>query len=420
MMEASSRTWIPALLAIMVVVAAPVYAQDNQPTVEVSHITGPLHLLRVNDNVAVVASVGEDGTLLVDTAFTETAPAVKEALLGLAPEPKPIRVVVNTHGDGDHVGGNAALGATALILSHPGTRRQMSAYFALPTLEVDGLPQITLSSESTIYFNGDAIRLLPVPGGHAAGDMVVHFARSGVACLGDIVLNGTFANADPGRGGDARYLLRVLRELRMSLPADTILVPGHGAILNLTELDSYIEMVASTITAVETEVAAGRSLAEILPRQPLAAWSEWESAEVGLSIDRWTTEIYASLKKDEYPQSICAPMTEALIADGVDAAVQLYRRLKTEASADWSFAENELNLLGYQLLQRQMVDEAIVIFKLNVEAYPEAFNPPDSLGEAYMAAGQDELAIASYQRSLALNPDNTNAVAMLERLYARQ
>jgi hypothetical protein len=58
-----------------------------------------------------------------------------------------------------------------------------------------------------------------------------------------------------------------------------------------------------------------------------------------------------------------------------------------------------------------MVDEAIVIFKLNVEVYPEAFDPPDSLGE---------LAIASYQRSLELNPDNTNAVAMLERLHARQ
>ena len=57
-----------------------------------------------------------------------------------------------------------------------------------------------------------------------------------------------------------------------------------------------------------------------------------------------------------------------------------------------------------------------MIFELNVEAYPEAFNPWDSLGEAQMAAGQREKAIASYRRSLELNPDNTNAVSVLAGL----
>ena len=49
-------------------------------------------------------------------------------------------------------------------------------------------------------------------------------------------------------------------------------------------------------------------------------------------------------------------------------------------------------------------------------AYPEAFNPYDSLGEAHMIAGHHDLAVANYQHSLDLNPDNTNAVAMLARL----
>ena len=56
------------------------------------------------------------------------------------------------------------------------------------------------------------------------------------------------------------------------------------------------------------------------------------------------------------------------------------------------------------------------IFELNVKAYPDAFNTYDSLGEAYMTAGQNDLAIANYQRSLDLNPDNTNATTMLTRL----
>ena len=54
--------------------------------------------------------------------------------------------------------------------------------------------------------------------------------------------------------------------------------------------------------------------------------------------------------------------------------------------------------------------------ELNVEAFPEAFNTYDSLGEAYMTAGRTADAIANYQRSLDLNPNNTNAAAMLSRL----
>jgi hypothetical protein len=51
------------------------------------------------------------------------------------------------------------------------------------------------------------------------------------------------------------------------------------------------------------------------------------------------------------------------------------------------FSEPELNTLGYELLGAGRVAEAVEIFKLNVEMFPEAFNAYDSLGEAYAAAG---------------------------------
>ena len=79
-----------------------------------------------------------------------------------------------------------------------------------------------------------------------------------------------------------------------------------------------------------------------------------------------------------------------------------------------------LNRLGYKLLGGQHVDEAIAIFQLNVEAYPDAANTYDSLGKAFMARGDTALAIANYERSLELDPDNANAVAMLERLRATE
>ncbi len=65
-----------------------------------------------------------------------------------------------------------------------------------------------------------------------------------------------------------------------------------------------------------------------------------------------------------------------------------------------------------------MVDEAVRVFKLNVDSFPASFNPYDSLGEAYAIAGKTDFAIASYKRSLELNPRNENATAMLKELHA--
>jgi len=386
---------------------------DQPLPVEVSHITGTLHQLRCNGNVGVVASIGEDGTLLVDTGYAATATAVKEELAKLGSGP--VRIIVNTHGDGDHVGGNATLEDGAVIIGHPEVHRRMGTYFALPAVDAAGLPMVTLNGDATIHFNNEVIRVLPVPGGHTAGDVVVHFTLSKVACIGDLVLLGTFPNADPARGGDAQRLIEVLTGLQKTLPADTTLLAAHGGTFTMAELEAYIDMIEGTVAAVATEQAAGLSLPEIVERNPLAAWSEWESPGNGLSFENWTTEVYASLN-GAGPQSICAPMTETLVQDDVEAAVTRYQLLKKEEPESWSFAENELNMLGYQLLARDRIDDAIVIFKLNAETFPEGFNTYDSLAEAYMLAGRTEAAIANYERSLELNPNNTNAVSMLTRI----
>jgi len=101
---------------------------------------------------------------------------------------------------------------------------------------------------------------------------------------------------------------------------------------------------------------------------------------------------------------------------GVDAAVAQYRDLKHREKDSYDFGEEELNRLGYQLLGAAKTGEAIAIFKINVEAYPESWNVYDSLAEGYANAGQKELAIKNYARSLELNPGNRNAVEQLAKL----
>jgi tetratricopeptide (TPR) repeat protein len=79
-------------------------------------------------------------------------------------------------------------------------------------------------------------------------------------------------------------------------------------------------------------------------------------------------------------------------------------------------SEADLNRLGYELLNDKKNAEAIEILKLNVEEFPASANVYDSLGEAYMAAGFKEQAIANYKKSLELDPKNTNAEEMLKKL----
>lgn len=113
---------------------------------------------------------------------------------------------------------------------------------------------------------------------------------------------------------------------------------------------------------------------------------------------------------------IAGMLLKTAVEKDVAAAVKQYRELKANNANEYDFSEGELERVGYQLLEMKKVGEAIEIFKLNVEAYPQDSDTYDSLGEAYVAHGDKELAAANYKKSLELDPKNTNATAMLTSL----
>jgi CubicO group peptidase (beta-lactamase class C family) len=83
---------------------------------------------------------------------------------------------------------------------------------------------------------------------------------------------------------------------------------------------------------------------------------------------------------------------------------------------DPTAVEVEVNAVGYALLRMEKTEQALGVFELNTRVFPDAFNTWDSLGEALMNLGRDDEAIRAYQRSLELNPDNTNAETMIARI----
>ena len=123
---------------------------------------------------------------------------------------------------------------------------------------------------------------------------------------------------------------------------------------------------------------------------------------------------------DSPKKSIAETLYKTATEKSGAAAVAEYRQLKNANAAMYDFSESELNALGYQLLRSGKLKDAIEIFKLNVEMFPNAANPYDSLGEAYLADNQKESALINYKKAVALNPTNANAVQIVNRIEGKE
>ncbi|MEW5923971.1 MAG: hypothetical protein AB1746_08295 [Candidatus Zixiibacteriota bacterium] len=101
--------------------------------------------------------------------------------------------------------------------------------------------------------------------------------------------------------------------------------------------------------------------------------------------------------------------------DSLAAALAKIRKMRSDGS-DIYVEEASINSIGYYLLSKERFAEAIEIFRFNAEVFPQSANVYDSYAEALMKSGDIENAIINYNKSLELNPDNSNAREMLKNL----
>ena len=118
----------------------------------------------------------------------------------------------------------------------------------------------------------------------------------------------------------------------------------------------------------------------------------------------------------EQKESIADILLQTIIDKDVQAAIEQYRELKLNSPEKYNFKESQLNALGYNLIKLSKNAEAIEILKLNIEEFPASANVYDSMGEAYMINGNNELALENYKKSLQIDPSNKNAVEMIQKL----
>jgi glyoxylase-like metal-dependent hydrolase (beta-lactamase superfamily II) len=185
----------------------------------------------------------------------------------------------------------------------------------------------------------------------------------------------------------------------------------------LVAVRDYIAWLWSGVKALDAE---GVSLEQAMARLPIPSQLDFIRLAGGSEEDlaryhrTQATALWRQLKES------AASMVQRAIDEGnAEAGVARYRELAAGNDTEVYFDENEFNMLGYRLLGQGRVDDAIAVFRLNVERFPDSWNVYDSLGEAHAARGNIARAIELYRRSVELNPENTNGLEAIRRLEAR-
>jgi glyoxylase-like metal-dependent hydrolase (beta-lactamase superfamily II) len=407
------------VVTVLLGIALSSSAQQAPPAVRTVKLADNLFELTTFSSpigTKMLALVGPEGALLVDTGEAETAEAEREELSRLSAGS--VRYVINTHLHDDHTGGNPVLGIGATVIAHDNVRRRYTtgARLLFPRPK-EALPSLTFDHAMTLYVNGEEVRLLHMPPGHTDGDIIVHFVRSATVAVGDLIFADKFPFVALPHGGNVQGYLDDLETMASTFPEETRFVAAHGPIYTAVQVRAYRAELLAMRDRVRQGLATGKTTAQLKAAKVLDPWASWGDSYI--TADRFIDTLVAAEtpSPDAGKPSVADQMAPALMgrADG-ETAARLYRRLKAEQPFSYRFDEDEINLLGYGLLSRKRVADAIAIFRLNVEEHPASANVYDSLAEAYMADGQKESAITNYRKSLELDPSNSNAARMLERL----
>jgi cyclase len=262
--------------------------------------------------------VGEDGVVVVDTGRAAGAPAILAQIRRISQ--MPIRYIIVTGPDADHVGGNEALAKAGEHFfsnnaRNAGNREAPILSITRLMRHLKDIPRGSWPTEvfdyprKAIYVNGEAIEVLSQPPSHTDSDAFVFFRRSDVVMAGDVLDTRQFPVIDVERGGSIEGEIAALNRLvELAVPsvpvvsreAGTIVIPGHGRLCDQYDVIEYRDMLTIIRDRVRDLIEAGRSLAQVQAAQPAKGYT----ARYGNAGGSWTTErfieaVYKSLPKEK-------------------------------------------------------------------------------------------------------------------------
>jgi len=293
-----------------------------------------LEVLQLRPNFYMIAGaggnigfqIGVDGVVVVDSGSAASAEAVVAAIKKVTAQP--IRYVINTSADPDHVGGNAIvaragqtlftgsggaglaanfLGGGASILSVEQVLTRMSGPSGKPSpFPIADWPTETFNQpRKYMYLNGEGIEVFHQPAAHTDGDAIVFFRRSDVVVAGDVFDTRAFPVIDIGKGGSIQGEIAALQKLvDLAIPSvpivsreeGTLVIPGHGRICDQLDIVEYRDMVTIIRDRIRDLMKQGLTLEQIKAASPARGYVRRYGSDTG----SWTTNdfveaVYRSL-----------------------------------------------------------------------------------------------------------------------------
>ncbi|KOR87566.1 serine hydrolase [Paenibacillus solani] len=160
-----------------------------------------------------------------------------------------------------------------------------------------------------------------------------------------------------------------------------------------------------------------RSNLMLLPDEGMGVLFMMNADHVGGKI--LSSAILDVLLGDDVPyvrRSLAHHLSQLTILSGVDAAVREYNEIQQSCPERFLVLEGEFNAGAYTLMRGGWLQEGIRLLELSVQIFPVSSNIHDSLGEMYLLAGQHELALKHYQKSVELDPEHGEGIRMVNEL----
>ncbi len=310
------KTALSACLTAVLFLVGDVLVAQNQPGRD------PLEVVQLQPNFYMIAGagsniavqIGPEGVVLVDAGTAQMADQVVAAIKRLTDQP--IRYIISTSADADHVGGNEIVakagrslfvraggasangGAASIIAAEPVLARMSAPTGQQAPYPTVAWPQETFTrKQKSLYLNNEAIQTMYQPAAHTDGDSIVFFRRSDVVVAGDIFDMTRFPVIDTDKGGSIQGEIDALNRLMEIVVPSTPLpfkeggtkvIPGHGRVAEQAELVEYRDMVTIVRDSVQSLIKKGLTLEQIKAANPTQGYRSRYGSDSG----PWTTDMF--------------------------------------------------------------------------------------------------------------------------------
>jgi len=266
-MKAKSVVFLISLIVCIIFSAAS--CQQETPPVTMQKITGDLYEILGGRGSRGGAYIADDCVLVIDAKMDKASVDQVFAELGKITD-KPVKYLVNTHSDGDHIYGNRYFPETVMFVAHENCREE---FFHVGS---DGspsdwyeselapfIPSVTFKKKMDLFLGSKKVELWYFGVGHTTGDAVVYFPAEKTAFVGDQIFTGRPQLIHSYKGGNSFEYVKTMTKMLETLDAERF-CSGHSDVLSRIEVWDHINGVRKLQEKVSSLVSGGRSLEEAL------------------------------------------------------------------------------------------------------------------------------------------------------------